>query len=126
MLRGWAARDALVAWGDELAVDALLTRIGQAVLGAVLGLRSLEPPNPMFKWQKHLIGELEGGTRAVRRASSVPGDEREPEPTAGPETLLADTCSSLDAAALARIALFVRACQTAATPSTRRLLKQTV
>ena len=59
MLRGWAARDALVDRGDELAVQALLTRIEHAVFGALLALNHVYLPNPMFKWQMHLIGELD-------------------------------------------------------------------
>ncbi|HXW79173.1 MAG TPA: hypothetical protein VEJ84_06720 [Acidimicrobiales bacterium] len=59
VLRGWAARDALVDRGDELAVHALLTRIGNAVFGALLALNHVYSPNPMFKWQKHLIKELD-------------------------------------------------------------------
>jgi hypothetical protein len=59
VLRGWAARDALIDRGDELAVQALLTRIEHAVFGALLALNHVYLPNPMFKWQKHLIGELD-------------------------------------------------------------------
>ena len=59
VLRGWAARDALVDRGDNLAVHALLTRIEHAVFGAVLAVNHVYLPNPMVKWQKHLIGELD-------------------------------------------------------------------
>jgi hypothetical protein len=59
VLRGWAAREALVDRGDELAVHALLTRIEHALFGALLALNHVYLPNPMFKWQKHLMGELD-------------------------------------------------------------------
>jgi Domain of unknown function (DUF4037) len=59
VLRGWAARDALVERGDDLAVHALLTRVAQAVFSVLLAINRVYSPNPMFKWQKHLIEELD-------------------------------------------------------------------
>jgi hypothetical protein len=40
VLASWAAREALVARGDNLAVQALLSGIGYAAVGAVLALNA--------------------------------------------------------------------------------------
>jgi hypothetical protein len=57
-LRGWAARDALVSRGDDLAVRDLLTRAGHAVVRAVLALNRVYLPHSQLKWQRHLITGL--------------------------------------------------------------------
>jgi hypothetical protein len=59
VLRGWAARQALASRGDDLAVHALLTRVGYAVVGAVLALNRVYLPHRELKWQRHLIAGLE-------------------------------------------------------------------
>ena len=59
VLRGWASREALASRGDDLAVQALLTRVGHAVVGAVLALNRVYLPHRELKWQRHLIAGLE-------------------------------------------------------------------
>jgi len=59
VLRGWAARDALASRGDDLALHALLTRAGHAVVGAVLALNRVYLPHRELKWQRHLIAGLD-------------------------------------------------------------------
>ena len=59
VLTSWAARDALVSRGDDLAAQVLLTRAGQAVVRAVLAVNRVYLPHPLIKWQRHLITGLE-------------------------------------------------------------------
>ncbi len=59
VLTSWAARDALVSRGDDLAAQVLLTRAGQAVVRAVLAVNCVYLPHPLIKWQHHLITGLE-------------------------------------------------------------------
>lgn len=90
VLRGWAARDALIDRGDELAVHALLTRIQLAVFGAVLALNRLYLPNPMFKWQKHLIGELVVVPEQFAERLQFLATSGSPDALREAETLMAD------------------------------------
>jgi Domain of unknown function (DUF4037) len=57
-LRGWAAREALVSRGDEIAVHALLASLQQAVFGAVLAINRVYAPHRLAKWQRHLLAGL--------------------------------------------------------------------
>jgi hypothetical protein len=57
-LRGWAARQALVSRGDDLAVTELLTRAGQAAVRAVLALNRVYLPHRQLKWQRQLVSGL--------------------------------------------------------------------
>ena len=57
-LRGWAAREALVSRGDDLAAQALLSRVGYAVAGTVLALNRVYLPHRQLKWQRHLLAGL--------------------------------------------------------------------
>jgi hypothetical protein len=59
VLASWAAREALVARGDDLAIQAMLSGIGYAVVGAVLALNRVYLPHSRLKWQRHLIAGLE-------------------------------------------------------------------
>lgn len=59
VLTGWAAREALVSRGDDLALHALLTRVGYAVVAVVLALNRVYMPHRQLKWQRHLIAGLE-------------------------------------------------------------------
>ncbi|HWG13853.1 MAG TPA: DUF4037 domain-containing protein [Streptosporangiaceae bacterium] len=58
VLTGWAARQALVRRGDDLAVRALLSRVGYAVAGAVLALNRVYLPHRQLKWQRPLLSGL--------------------------------------------------------------------
>jgi hypothetical protein len=58
VLSGWAAREALVSRGDDLAVSDLLTRAGLAVVKVVLALNRVYLPHRLLKWQRHLITGL--------------------------------------------------------------------
>jgi len=58
VLIGWAAREALVSRGDDLAVGDLLTRAGHAVVKVVLALNRVYLPHRQLKWQRHLISGL--------------------------------------------------------------------
>ncbi len=57
-LRGWAAREALVSRGDNLAVSDLLARAGQAAVRAVLALNRVYLPHRQLKWQRSLVAGL--------------------------------------------------------------------
>ncbi len=57
-LRGWAAREAMVSRGDDLAVTDLLARAGQAAVRAVLALNRVYLPHRQLKWQRSLITGL--------------------------------------------------------------------
>lgn len=58
VLTGWAAREALIRRGDDLAARALLSRIGYAVAGAVLALNRVYLPHRQLKWQRPLLSGL--------------------------------------------------------------------
>lgn len=58
VLTGWGAREAYAARHDELALRALLTRIGYAVATAVLALNKVYLPHRRLKWQHHLLSGL--------------------------------------------------------------------
>jgi hypothetical protein len=58
VLTGWGARDACAARHDDLALRALLTRIGYAVATAVLALNRVYLPHRRLKWQRHLLSGL--------------------------------------------------------------------
>jgi hypothetical protein len=57
-LRGWAAREALVSRGDEIALHGLLAGLQQAVFGAVLAINRVYTPHRLAKWQRHLLAGL--------------------------------------------------------------------
>jgi hypothetical protein len=57
-LPGWAVRLALASRGDEIAVQALLVAVQQAVLGAVLAVNRVYAPHRLAKWQRHLLAGL--------------------------------------------------------------------
>jgi Domain of unknown function (DUF4037) len=57
-LTGWAAREALVSRGDDLAASDLLTRAGHAVVRAVLALNRVYLPHRQLKWQQQLLTGL--------------------------------------------------------------------
>lgn len=58
VLAGWAARDALVERGDEIAIDALLAAIEHAVTAALLAVNRTYRPHRILKWQHHLLASL--------------------------------------------------------------------
>jgi hypothetical protein len=58
VLRGWAAREALISRGDNLAVSGLLARAGDAAVRAVLALNRVYLPHSHLKWQRSLITGL--------------------------------------------------------------------
>jgi hypothetical protein len=59
VLTGWAAREALVSRGDDLAVRDLLTRIGRAMFDVVLALNRVYLPHRQVKWQRYLLTGLD-------------------------------------------------------------------
>ncbi len=91
VLTGWAAREALVSRGDDLAVSDLLTRAGHAVVRTVLALNRVYLPHRQLKWQHHLITGLAlAPERLAERLGSVSaGRPREALQVA--ESLLAET-----------------------------------
>ena len=58
VLGGWGTRAALVSRGDDLAAQALLSRVGYAVAGTVLALNRVYLPHRQLKWQRHLLAGL--------------------------------------------------------------------
>jgi hypothetical protein len=69
VLTGWAAREALVSRGDDLAVQDLLARAGQVVVRVVLALNRVYVPHRQLKWQRHLITGLEVAPRRLGSGS---------------------------------------------------------
>lgn len=58
VLRGWAAREAFVSRGDDLALGDLMSRTGHAVLATALALNRVYLPHQQLKWQRDLIAGL--------------------------------------------------------------------
>ena len=90
-LAGWAAREALVSRGDDLAVQDLLARAGQAVVRAVLALNRVYVPHPQLKWQRHLITGLEVAPRQLGERLEMISAGPPAEALRAAETLLSDT-----------------------------------
>ena len=105
-LKGWAARDALVSRGDDLAVSDLLARAGHAVVLAVLALNRSYLPHGQLKWQRHLITGL--------RLAPAQLDERLKSMSADPpadalraaEALLAETADMAEEHSAADVSAF--------------------
>ena len=91
VLSGWAAREALVGRGDDLAVQDLLTRAGHAVFGAVLALNGTYSPHLMIKWQSHLISELDVTPEHFAERLHLLAASGNAQALREAETLLADT-----------------------------------
>ena len=91
VLTGWAAREALVSRGDDLAVQDLLARAGQAVVRVVLALNRVYVPHPLLKWQRHLITGLEVAPRQLGERLEMISAGRPAEALRAAEALLADT-----------------------------------
>jgi hypothetical protein len=90
-LRGWAARDALVSRGDDLALRDLLTRAGHAVVRAVLALNRVYLPHGQLKWQRHLTTGLRlAPAQLAERLNSTSADPPD-DALQTAEALLADT-----------------------------------
>jgi len=106
VLRGWAAREALVSRGDDLAVSDLLTRAGHAVVRVVLALNRVYLPHWPLKWQRHLITGpgLAPGQLAERLRSLTAG--RPEQAFQAAEALLAETVTLADAHSEADIGAF--------------------
>ena len=96
-LRGWAAREALVSRGDNLAVTDLLARTGRAVVQAVLALNRVYLPHRQLKWQRHLIAGLGlVPERLAERLESMSASPPE-EGLRTAEALLAETAALAEA-----------------------------
>ena len=105
-LRGWAAREALVSRGDDLAVTDLLARAGQAVFRAVLALNRVYLPHRQLKWQRHLIAGLAlTPERFAERLGSL-STGRAATALRTAETLLAETAALAEAHSGADIGTF--------------------
>ncbi|MBV9792999.1 MAG: hypothetical protein JO016_03595 [Actinobacteria bacterium] len=91
VLTGWGAREAYAARHDELALRALLTRVGYAVAAAVLALNHVYLPHRRLKWQHDLLSGLTVApaqlTARLDRLTSGPPAEA----IRAAEDLLADT-----------------------------------
>jgi hypothetical protein len=90
VLGGWAAREALVARGDDLAVQALLSGIGHAVVAAVLAVNRVYLPHSRLKWQRHLIAGLEVAPGRLAERLELLSAARHPEALQAAEGLLTD------------------------------------
>jgi hypothetical protein len=90
VLVGWPAREALVARGDDLAVQALLCGIGHAVVGAVLALNRVYLPHSRLKWQRHLIAGLEVAPGRLAERLELLSAARPAEALQAAEALLTD------------------------------------
>jgi hypothetical protein len=96
-LSGWAAREALVSRGDNLAVAGLLARTGHAVVRTVLAVNRRYLPHRQLKWQGQLIEGLTVAPErlAERLDSIVTSPPRQAVAVA--ETLLAETATLAEA-----------------------------
>ena len=90
VLGSWAARQALVARGDDLAVQALLSGIGYAVVGAVLALNRVYLPHTRLKWQRHLIAGLGVAPGRLAERLELLSAARHTEALQAAEALLTD------------------------------------
>jgi hypothetical protein len=90
VLRGWGAREALASRGDDLAVQALLSRVGHAVVGAVLALNRVYLPHSQLKWQRHLVAGLEVVPDQLAERLDMLSKSRPTEALRAAEALLAD------------------------------------
>ena len=105
-LRGWAAREALVSRGDDLAVTDLLARTGHAVVRTVLALNRVYLPHRQLKWQRNLItGLAVAPDRFAERLGSLSAG-RAAEALRSAETLLAETAALAEAHSSADIGAF--------------------
>jgi ADP-ribose pyrophosphatase YjhB (NUDIX family) len=105
-LRGWAAREALVSRGDDLAVTDLLAGTGRAVVRAVLALNRVYLPHRQLKWQRHLVaGLLLAPDRLAERLGSL-ATGRPATALRAAETLLAETAALAEAHSGADIGAF--------------------
>ena len=105
-LAGWAAREALVSRGDDLAAMDLLTRAGHAVVRAVLALNRVYLPHRHLKWQCQLLSGLTVAPgRLVDRLGIVTGGPAEQALKAA-ATLLAETAALAEAHSGADISAF--------------------
>lgn len=91
VLTGWSAREALVGRGDEIAVHALLSRIEQALVDAVLALNRTYRPHRVLKWQRTLLAGLDTVPDAFARRLETLGRGPLPAALMTAETLLTDT-----------------------------------
>ena len=90
VLGSWAAREALVSRGDDLAVQALLSGIGYAVVGAVLALNRVYLPHTRLKWQRHLVAGLEVAPGRLAKRLELLSAARHTEALQAAEALLTD------------------------------------
>jgi ADP-ribose pyrophosphatase YjhB (NUDIX family) len=105
-LRGWAAREALLSRGDDLAVTDLLARTGHAVVRAVLALNRVYLPHRQLKWQRHLIAALPlAPDRLAERLGSL-ATGRPATALRTAEALLAETAALAEAHSGAGISAF--------------------
>jgi hypothetical protein len=91
VLTGWAARDALASRGDDLALQDLLARAGQAVVTVVLALNRAYMPHRQLKWQRHLIAGLDVAPEGLAQRLALISAKQSPRTLEAAETLLADT-----------------------------------
>lgn len=106
VLAGWAARYAMAARGDDLALGGLLMRSGDAAVRAVLAVNHVYLPHRQLKWQQHLIAGLRLAPQhfalRLQRLTAPPAIE----PVRVAEALLADTVELAEAHTTADIASF--------------------
>jgi len=105
-LAGWAAREALVSRGDDLAAGELLTRAGHAVVRAVLALNRVYLPHRQLKWQRQLLTGLAvaPGRLAERLGDLTTGPAEQAIEAAA--ALLAETAALAEAHSGADISAF--------------------
>ena len=106
VLSSWAAREALVGRGDGLAVQALLSGIGHAVVGAVLALNRVYLPHTRLKWQRHLIAGLEVAPGRLAERLELLTAARRTEALLAAEALLTDIVRLAEARTLADLGPF--------------------
>ncbi len=105
-LAGWAAREALVSRGDDLAAVDLLTRTGHAVVRAVLALNRVYLPHRQLKWQRQLLSGLAvSPARLAERLGTLTAGPAEQALEAA-AALLAETAALAEAHSGADISAF--------------------
>jgi hypothetical protein len=106
VLAGWAARDALVERGDQVALHALLSGIEQAVIGALLALNRTYDPHRLLKWQRRLLDGMRLTPRELNTRLQLMWTGEDSHALAATEDLLSDTLALADQHSKAQLGKF--------------------
>jgi hypothetical protein len=108
-LVGWAARDALADRRDRVALHALLSRIEQAVISAVLALNRTYEAHRLLKWECQLLDGLQLAPSQLSVRLQQMWTEDYAQAVAAAESLLDDTLALADQHSDAQLGQFRKA-----------------